>query len=116
VIDHRAAGRRREHYAALLACLGHVVPEPFRELRDGAVPIAFPVQVESPRSLGSALAGEGIDSGFLWPTWHPTLPVDRYPIARHFREKVLAVPVHQELTLADVARIADAIQRWLDRR
>lgn len=113
VVNPRAADRRREHYAALLARLGHAVPEPFSELRDGAVPIAFPVETGSPRSLAAALAAQGIDTGFLWPTWHPTLPVDRYAVARHFREKVLALPVHQELDSADVARIADATERWL---
>ena len=50
-----------------------------------------------------------IDSGRLWPTWHPSLPVEEFPIARHFREHVLGVPVHQGLTAPALDRIAEAV-------
>lgn len=112
VVDSRAADRRRENFAAMLESLGHLVPEPFWDLPDGAVPIAFPCEVESPRSLASYLAAYGVDSGFLWPTWHPTLNVDAYPVARRFRERVLALPVHQELSCDDAGRIAEATAAW----
>jgi dTDP-4-amino-4,6-dideoxygalactose transaminase len=114
VIDAGAADRRREHFAMLQERLELHVPEAFRVLPDGAVPIAFPVETPTPRSLASKLAGQGIDTGFLWPTWHPTLPVERFAVARHYRERVLALPVHQELTRSDVLRIAESAGRWLE--
>ena len=115
VIDSRAAFRRREHYSFLLTALREVVPKPFRILKEGAVPIAFPIETDTPRDLAAALVDRGIDTGVLWPTWHPTLPVDRFPVARRFRECVLALPVHQELPLSDIEWIAESTLSWLER-
>ena len=115
VIDSRAASRRRENYTVLLTRLREAVPGPFRVLKEGAVPIAFPIETGAPELLAAALVDRGIDTGVLWPTWHPTLPVAQFPVARRFRERVLALPVHQELSRSDMEWIADSTQRLLER-
>ena len=109
VVDPSAPERRRRNYAHLLERLGDRAPAAFGTLPDGASPFAFPVETGDSRGLARALEAVGIDSGRLWPTWHPTLPVESYPVARHYRERVLGVPVHQGLTKPALDRIADAV-------
>jgi len=113
VVRSEAAPRRRDHYSRLLEKLAAHVPGPFLQLRVGDCPIAFPVETTEPHALARHLAAEGIDTGFLWPTWHPSLRIEEYPVARRFRERVLALPVHQELTDADVERVAAAALAWM---
>ncbi len=113
VVDPKAASKRRRHYAIRLDRLRHVVPAPFASLPEGAVPFAFPIESDDPQALATALAAEGIETGRLWPTWHPTLPIADFPVARRFRERMLGLPVHQELTEADVLRIGDSARRAL---
>jgi dTDP-4-amino-4,6-dideoxygalactose transaminase len=109
VVDPSAPERRRRNYAHLLERLRDHAPAAFRTLPDGASPFAFPIEAGDPRSLARALEAGGIDSGRLWPSWHPSLPVESFPVARHYRERVLGVPVHQALTEPALDRIADAV-------
>lgn len=114
IVDPAAADLRRRNYAYLLERLGELAPSPFRTLPEGAAPFAFPVETPEPRELAGNLEAVGIDSGRLWPTWHPSLPVEAFPVARRFRERVLAVPVHQGLATTGLDRIAEAVLRHAD--
>lgn len=108
VIDPVAAERRREHYAFLLGRLRHRVPAPFDVLPDGAVPIAFPLEVDNGLKAAASLRPMGIAAGVLWPTRHPIVPAGQWERADYFRDHVLALPVHQELTAEHLERIAVA--------
>jgi CelD/BcsL family acetyltransferase involved in cellulose biosynthesis len=68
------------------------------------------VRSESKASLLAGLAGSGIHALDFWSVPHPTLPVERFPRAQALRSSVVGLPVHQELSADDVARIADAVR------
>jgi hypothetical protein len=106
VIDRRAADSRRTNYGFLLDRLEASVPSPFRELVEGAVPIGFPVTVADADESARVLRGKLIMPGVFWPTSHPSLGSGPWELADHFRRRVLALPVHQELRHPDLERIA----------
>lgn len=116
IVDPTAAETRRRNYGRLLERLGELAPDPFQSVAEGAAPFAFPVETDDPRRLARTLEAEAIDTGRLWPTWHPSLPVADFPVARRFRERVLAVPVHQGLSAAALDRIADAVLEHVGQR
>lgn len=109
VIDPAAASRRRTNYEYLLDRLSGLIPKPFEQLADGAVPIAFPVASDSPTDLAAAIRAKGIVAGVLWPTRHACVPAGDWSRADFFRHRVLALPVHQELSGNELKRIADAV-------
>ena len=109
VVVEDAADRRRANYRWLLERLGRLVPPAFADPGPGASPIAFPIEPDDRDRLARRLHAAGIDTGVLWPTWHPDLDVAAYPVARSFRERVLALPVHQDLTREQLDRIARAV-------
>jgi hypothetical protein len=106
VADPAAAARRRENYANLLASLGGLVPRPFGALPAGASPFVFPVEVDAKRTVMDRLISVGIVPTDLWATPHPAIPQDRFADTRRRRERTLGLPVHQELRLGDLRRIA----------
>ena len=106
VVDPAAARRRRRNYEFLLERVGRRVPAPFAALREGAVPIGFPIEVDSGLRQAATLRREGIVAGVLWPTRHPSVPQGDWERADYFRDHVLALPVHQELTQGQLERIA----------
>jgi dTDP-4-amino-4,6-dideoxygalactose transaminase len=111
VVDPRAAVRRRKHYEFLLERLNDRVPVPFDSLPEGAVPIAFPIEVEHGLQQAAALRRHGIMAGVLWPTRHPEVPAGNWDRADFFRDHVLALPVHQQLTAEQLERIANTATR-----
>jgi hypothetical protein len=111
VVDPAAATRRRNHYEFLLDRLRDRVPEPFAVLPDGAVPIGFPIEVQHALTQAAAMRQEGIVAGVLWPTRHPIVPEGDWNRADYFRDHVLALPVHQELTREQLERIAQSAVR-----
>ena len=108
IVSQTAATRRRTNYERLLRDLGGRVPQPFRRLPAGAVPIAFPLETTDATRGLSALRSLGISAGILWPTRHSLVPVGDWWASDHFRAHVIALPVHQELAPADLDRIVDS--------
>jgi CelD/BcsL family acetyltransferase involved in cellulose biosynthesis len=111
VFDARSAARRRANYAMLLDHAPDVVPRMFAQLPAGASPFAFPVQTSHRSELVDRLGRRGINAVPLWASPHPSCPVKRFPRAAALRRRLVAVPVHQELSLEDVPRIATALRR-----
>jgi dTDP-4-amino-4,6-dideoxygalactose transaminase len=107
------ADRRRANYRYLFKRLSACVPAPFASLPDGASPFAFPIEADEPGRVVEALQLRGVNALLLWKHPHPSLAVANYPIARRLRETVIALPVHQELTSANLRQIADAVQEAL---
>lgn len=104
------ARRRRENYGRLLERLRPLVPPPFDHLPAGASPFVFPFEVEDPETAAATLTSAGVGHLLLWATPHPSLDVGRYPGASRRRERLLGLPVHQELRRADLERIAAAAE------
>ena len=105
LVDAGTAGRRRANYELLLRELGDSVTAAFDHVPQGASPFAFPLYAERKTELLERLRRKGIAALDFWSVPHPALPTERFPRAAELRERVLALPVHQELALSDVERI-----------
>lgn len=105
-----APARRVANYRDLEARLGDLRSPAFPPLPAGASPFAFPVEVDHKRDVVATLANRGIVGTQLWMVPHPSLPVARHPGAAALRERLVALPVHQELRRQDLDRIADAVR------
>ena len=109
LVDAGTAGRRRANYELLLRELGDSVLAPFDRVPRGASPFAFPFTTDRKTELLELLSRNGIAALDFWSIPHPALPTERFPRATELRERVIALPVHQELALSDVERIPRAI-------
>lgn len=107
------AAVRRENYRALAA---RIADKPgihplFSELPEGACPMVFPVRVGPRRRLRNQLAESGIET-YTFGEWrHPAIAFERFPEVATLRHEILGLPVHQNLTPADIERIASAIKQ-----
>lgn len=110
VVDKNTAEQRRANYKFLLSHLSDMVPGPFLSLPEGACPFAFPVEVNDPKAFLNSLRRNGILGLLFWLNPHPSLPVEDFPRSRLLRERILALPVHQELTKSDLVKIVKAVQ------
>jgi perosamine synthetase len=110
LVDEDVARERRANYQLLLDKLGTQVLEPFAELPAGASPLAFPLETERKAELLAELFEQGIAAPDFWSIPHSSLPAERHPRATALRERVVGLPVHQELTPRDVERVAAAAQ------
>jgi dTDP-4-amino-4,6-dideoxygalactose transaminase len=109
ILDDTTAERRRENYRFLLKHLSDMVPAPFASVPDGASPFAFPVEVHDARNFLTQLRKSGVVGLLFWLNPHPSLPVEDFPRSKRLREGLVALPVHQELTLVDLQQIVDAV-------
>ena len=112
------AAQRRANYERLLATLGRHVSVPFAELPPGAVPFAFPLELEHKPVFLERLRARGIVGLNLWSVPHPSLPAEEFPREGALRARVVGLPVHQELRRADIDDIAEAaadcLRSWSD--
>jgi dTDP-4-amino-4,6-dideoxygalactose transaminase len=113
IADSTAAERRRQNYRELLGRVGTLVPAPFDRLANGASPFAFPVEAPNKEAVVKALFEAGIRALDLWSYPHPALPRRGFPEAEARRASTVALPVHQELRKADLARMATELERAL---
>jgi len=101
--------RRRANFLRLSSLLHAIVPLAFRELPCGACPLFLPVLVRDKASVVVELERLGVQSVNLWSTAHPTCPPNLAEEVREWRESCLELPIHQELTEADIDRVAHAV-------
>lgn len=111
LFDKTTAARRRDNYQFLLDHHGHLVPRPFRKLPAGASPFAFPIESNDADGVLKKLRRYGIEGLLFWRNAHPSLPVNKFPVSMAFRNRVFAVPVHQELTQSELFQISEAVNR-----
>jgi selenocysteine lyase/cysteine desulfurase len=111
VSDATAAERRRANSEQLLALLGDHVRGPFRTIPSGSSPYVFPVSTSGKADILEHLASNRIVGGRLWETPHPDLDAGAFPKAAELRSTLVGLPVHQELTPADVRRVASVYLR-----
>ena len=111
VADEKTAQRRRENYLVLLKHLHKLVPAPFASLPEGASPFAFPIEIENAKEFLSRLHKYGVIGFLFWLYNHPSLPVDNLARSRALRERIVALPVHQELTPSHLQQIVEAVNK-----
>jgi dTDP-4-amino-4,6-dideoxygalactose transaminase/CelD/BcsL family acetyltransferase involved in cellulose biosynthesis len=107
--DPDVAAARRMHYKTLLDALGDHVPEPWRQVGDGAAPSVFPIELPEVARVRDRLTGLGIGTREVWSTPHPSLDADRTARVLRRQASSLGLPVHQRLRPSDVERIARAV-------
>lgn len=111
VRDHR-----RWAYAWWSDLLGDRVHRVRPELPPGACPLLFPILVDDKRALHDALLREGIELHNWWSRWYGGAPEGELPDADHLKRHLLGLPVHQNLSAADLDRIGRALRRHLPAR
>jgi dTDP-4-amino-4,6-dideoxygalactose transaminase len=109
VADPAAASRRRANYRLLLTRLGRIVPPQFAELPDGASPFVFPIETARRSELLERLARQAIEAIAFWSVPHHELAVSQFPYVRALRERIVGLPIHQELRPRDIEQLARAV-------
>ena len=89
---------------------------PFPELADGTCPLFFPILVRDKVRVQEKLAELDVQSVNLWDTSHPSCPIDLANQVAHWRRECLELPIHQELSLEHIDRVADAVLTVLRKR
>jgi CelD/BcsL family acetyltransferase involved in cellulose biosynthesis len=116
IADPDAAAVRRANARLLGEGLVDHVPSPFDRVPDGAAPFAFPIHTTDKQALLSRLAQCGISALDFWSSPHPSLPEDQFPEVASRRATTIGLPVHQELSLADLERMISAVRGERQRR
>ncbi|MGI8596960.1 MAG: DegT/DnrJ/EryC1/StrS family aminotransferase [Thermoleophilaceae bacterium] len=107
--EESVAARRRRNYRVLLEALGDRVASGFRSVPAGASPFLLPVETDDKHALIERLDRLGIEAWDVWSTPHSSLPRGEFPDAEARRARTVGLPVHQELRLRDLERIAAAV-------
>jgi len=101
--------RRRRNFRRLAWHLRGLVPFPFDDLPDGVCPLFFPIMVPDKVRFQRDLAVYGVESVNLWDASHPSCPRALAAEVAHWREQCLEIPIHQELDVSTIDRIAAAV-------
>lgn len=107
VSDRTAAAKRRENYRYLLRGLAGLALPPFDEVPAGASPFLFPLDTDDPAGTLRRLRRRGVVGAAFWTAYHGAIPKHRFPALSARRARTVALPVHQELTVADLDRIIE---------
>jgi perosamine synthetase len=103
--------RRRENYAQLSEDLRGVagLTPLFHDLPEGVCPAGLPLIVEERTRLARSLIALGIVALPFWEGYHRGLSWDEFPEARRLKEKVLLMPVHQDLGARHIRFISETL-------
>jgi len=102
---------RRRNYQYLHEALRNVpsIRLLFDALPDGVCPLSFPIYVNDRNCWAQALENNGILVGG-WPSYHRGFSWKDFPEARHLKNDLLTLPLHQGLALHQMAYIAECVQ------
>lgn len=106
--DQIIARRRRNFLRLLDRLLATGAALPLQSLPDGVCPLAMPITVENRNEVIRSLTGSGVEAIPWWAGGHRSLGLQGFPEAKLLKEQVVALPVHQQLTDADIDFVADA--------
>lgn len=112
-LDYGAiAEARRRNYFLLLAQLRDAAPPVLGALPAGACPLFYPLACEDKSTVQIRLAERGIETIDFWRAGHPACPRGEFPEVDALRERVLELPVHQDLEPEDIAYVARTVKEW----
>ena len=83
----------------------------FAALPEGAVPLLFPLLVDTPQPLLDAFVAAGVDAFRIWSPVHHRLDIDSFPAVVYLKNHLVAIPLHQNMSTDDLALIASVCQR-----
>jgi len=105
--------RRRRNYFLLYAMLRDLAPPVTGELKPGICPLFYAVVVDDKAGAMARLLARGVETVDFWRVRHPAVPAGMYPEVDRLREHVLELPVHQDLSPADVEHIGHCMRELL---
>ena len=105
--------RRRRNYFLLYAMLRDLAPPVTGELKPGVCPLFYPMPVDDKAAAMARLLARGVETVDFWRVRHPALPAGAFPEVDRLRERVLELPVHQDLSPADAEHVANCVRELL---
>ncbi|HTO98661.1 MAG TPA: DegT/DnrJ/EryC1/StrS family aminotransferase [Myxococcales bacterium] len=109
----RIVERRRRNYFLLYAMLRDVAPPVTGELKPGVCPLFYPMPVDDKAGAIARLLARGVETVDFWRLRHPLVPAGAFPEVDRLRERVLELPVHQDLSPADAEHVASCVRELL---
>jgi perosamine synthetase len=109
----RIVERRRRNYFLLYAMLRDVAPPITGELKPGVCPLFYPMPIDDKASAMARLLARGVETVDFWRVRHPSVPAGAFPEVDRLRERVLELPVHQDLSPADAEHVAGCVRELL---
>ena len=109
--------RRRKNYQALETLLQPRLGDRFvfPELPNGVCPLCFPLFVTQRDAVAASMADNGVVPFIFANLPHPLLDEGEFPELKTFADEIIGLPIHQQLTEQDMAVVADALFRSLER-
>ena len=106
------AGRRRHNYRVLADGVRDVAgcELPLPEVADHTCPLYLPVLLDRRMEVFRHLIGERIYAAVWWDQRHPAVDWSEFPEAVDLKERVLALPVHQDVEDGQLARVLAALR------
>jgi hypothetical protein len=101
---------RRRNFRLLLDLLGDTPGPLLRDLDDGICPLFFPLRVDDKAAAARALHARGIEAVEFWNHGDPEAEREPYGAARFLREHLLELPIHQDITPAQVEYMAEQVR------
>ena len=105
--------RRRRNYFLLYAMLRDVAPPITGELKSGVCPLFYPMPVDDKAGAMARLLARGVETVDFWRVRHPAVPAGAFLETDRLRERVLELPVHQDLSPADAEHVAGCVRELL---
>jgi dTDP-4-amino-4,6-dideoxygalactose transaminase len=81
----------------------------FDDLPDNVCPLSLPIYVNDRNLWADALENLGVLVGG-WPSYHRGFDWKDFPEARHLKNDLITLPVHQDLELYHMEYIAECVQ------
>jgi dTDP-4-amino-4,6-dideoxygalactose transaminase len=99
--------RRRANFQLLRDRLAGRATLLKEDLPEGVCPLFLPILVPDKHAAARALWARGVDAVEFWNEGDPQAPLDEFPDVRFLREHVLELPIHQDLSPAQIEFVAD---------
>jgi dTDP-4-amino-4,6-dideoxygalactose transaminase len=109
--------RRRNNYIHLLNRLSGNprINILFSKLPAGVCPLVFPIIVSKRDEVCAMLNQQAIDATAWWAGYYNGLDWAKYPDACFLKNNLIALPIHQDLSLSDLDFIAEKLILIMDK-
>lgn len=106
----KVAERRRRNFNLLSELLADIAPAIQGPLPTGATPLFYATEVNDKRSVLARLAARGVEGRNFWEIFNPLMPKGIFEETDELRRTTLELPIHQDLSVATIHRIAQAMK------
>lgn len=102
--------RRRENWFHLETRLRPFAWLPPVVLPEGACPLFYPILVRDKAAASAALREAGVCATEFWNQGEADATAEEFPESQRLRDHVLEIPLHQDVTIAELDTAVDAIR------